>query len=121
MCQGQPTSPVRPMAGFQRRSEILPASTENNQSSIGTRLVFGNQARGSDKNKSTKNKTLASLLELYHNKGIFRGGKWHEISMPNNYGFGEPWAVKNSMELCELVATENEKRSLQNAMHREEF
>ena len=44
MRQGQPTSPVRPMAGSQRRSEILPASTENNQSSIGVRLVFDNKA-----------------------------------------------------------------------------
>ena len=105
------------LAGSQRMSAILPASTENNQSSVGTRLVFGNKAKASEKG-STRNKTLASLLELYNEKGIFKGGKWHEIPVPNNCGFTELWAVKNSMELCELVATEDEKSLLESDMDR---
>ena len=82
--------------------------------------MFGNEAKASEKG-STRNKTLASLLELYNEKGIFKGGKWHEIPVPNNCGFTELWAVKNSMELCELVATEDEKSLLESDMDRAEL
>lgn len=82
-------------------------------------LRFGNEARAAAK-ETTAKKDMASLIKLYNEQKLF-AGNWRFIPVPKNCGLGEGWAVRNTLELCQLVVTEDEIKSLEVKMNREEL
>lgn len=108
------SSPSRSSTTTDEAAATLPSPPEQQQqlppASAARTLVYGAEAKAAAEPDSNKNITISALLVDMYKQGRLTGPSWKDVSVPPKYS--EKQMVKNTLELCEYVMSDEEKTAL---------